>query len=106
MIVAAPERRPDPAEDTKRAPVHAYLRQRRTYQRADEHQVAAILGAKKLYRPADLTNRTPVMAKALDRHRIAGAFQREQDRTDAARDQAVGDRERHDASGRDQPDRR
>ena len=37
---------------------------------------------------------------------IAGALQREQHRLDAAREQGIRDRERHDAAGRDQADGR
>jgi len=44
----------------------------------DENQIAAILGAKQFHGPADLADRNPVMAKALDGDGIAGALQREQ----------------------------
>ena len=62
--------------------------------------------AKQFYGPPDLTDRNPVMAKARHPDRIAGAFQREKNRIDAARDQRVRDRERHDAACRDQADGR
>jgi len=45
------------------------------------------------------------MAKALDPHRIAGTLQREKNRTDAAGDQGIRDRERHDAACRYQANR-
>ena len=74
MIVAAAKRRPDVAEDAERSPVQPDLRQRRPHQRADEDQVAAALAAKQFCGPAELADRDPVMAKALDPHRIAGAL--------------------------------
>ena len=104
MIVAAAEGGPDAPEHAKRAPVQPDLRQRRPHQRADENQVAAILRAKQLDRPADLADRNPVMAKARHRYRIASALQREQHRLDAARAHAIGDRERHRAAACDQAD--
>ena len=106
MIVAAPERRPDPAEHANGGPVEPDLRQRRPHQRADENQIAAVLAAKQFDGPADLADRDPVMAKARHGDRIAGALQREQHGIEAARDQGVRDRERHDAAGRDHADRR
>ena len=106
MIVAAAERRQHPAEDPQRAPVEADFRQRRAHQRADEDQIAAIFRAKQPHRPADLTDRYPVMAEAFHPYGIAGPAQREQNRIDAAGDQRVRDRERHHAAARDQADRR
>src|SRR6267154_4176472 len=103
MVVSAPERRPHAADDANRTPIQPNLRQCWPYQGADENQVAAILAAEQFYRPADLTNRNPVMAKPLHPNRIAGAFQREKNGIEAARDQGVRDRERHDAARRDQP---
>ena len=42
------------------------------------------------------------MAKARHPNRIAGAFQRENNRIEAARDQGIRDRERHNAASRNQ----
>jgi len=59
---------------------------------ADE-TVAAVLAAKQFYRPADLTNRNPVMAKPLTRTGSQAPFSAKE-RIEAARDQGVRDRER------------
>jgi hypothetical protein len=50
--------------------------------------------------------KTPVMAKALHGHGIAGALQREENGIDAACSQGIRDREWHHAARRDQADRR
>ena len=55
---------------------------------------------------AELPDRDPVMAEALDPNRIAGAFEREQDRRDAALAERVRHRERHGAAAGDDADRR
>jgi hypothetical protein len=105
MIVSAPESRPHPAEDAERTPIQANLCQRRPHQRADEHQVAAVFGAKQFCGLAELTDGNPMMAKALHPYRIAGASQREKHGIDAARGQGIRYRKRHDAACRDQADR-
>jgi hypothetical protein len=46
------------------------------------------------------------MAKTLGRQRIASAFQGEHNGIDATGRQGIGDRERHDATSRDQSNRR
>ena len=106
MIVAAAERRPYSADDPKRRPIEANFGQCGPHQRADKNQIAAVFRAKQLHRPADLADRYPVMAKALDPHGIAGPSECEQDRIDAARGERIRDRERHHAAARDQTDRR
>jgi hypothetical protein len=104
MIVAAAERRPHLAEHANGGPVQPDLRQRGPHQRADEHQIAAVLAAKQLHGPADLADRNPVMAKALDGLRIARTLQREHDGIDASGNHGIRDCERHDATCRDETD--
>ena len=81
MIVAAAKRRHDIGPMTRSVPQSSLISDSagRT-SAADENQVAAALAAKQLCGPADLADRNPVMAKARDACRIAGAFEREQDR--------------------------
>ena len=106
MIVAAAKRRPDAAEDADRSPVEPDFRQRRAQQRADEDQVAAALAAKQFCGAAELPDRDPVMAEALDAIRIAGAAQREQHRRDPALAKRLRHRERHGATAGDDADGR
>src|SRR5713226_405253 len=106
MIVSAAESSPDAADDAKRPPIQANLGESRPHQCADENQIAAIFRAKQFHGPAELADRNPVMTKALHPYGIADASQREKHGIDAARDQGVRNRERHDAASRDQADGR
>ncbi len=106
MIVAAAKRRHDAAEDADRSPIQPHLRQRRPQQRTDEDQVAAALAAEQFCRPAELSNRNPVVTKPLDPDRIAGALEGEQNRRDAARGKRIRDREWHGAATCNHADRR
>ncbi len=106
MIVTAAKRRPDAAEDADRSPVQPDFRQRRAQQRADEDQVAAALAAEQFCGAAELPDRDPVMAEALDATGIAGAAEREQHRRDPALAKRIRHRERHGAAAGDDADRR
>src|ERR1019366_7862093 len=106
MIVAAAESLPHTPESAKRPPVEPNFRQRGPHECADENQIPAVLRAKQPFRPAELTDRGPVMAKTLRRQGIASAFQGEYNGIDAAGRQGIGDREWHDATSRDQSNRR
>ena len=57
-------------------------------------------------RPAELTDRYPVMAEAFRGKRIAGALQGEHNGIDAASGQGLRDREWHHAAACDQSNRR
>ena len=72
------------AHDAQRPPVEPDLRKRRACQAAKEDQVAAAFAAEQFCGATELPDRDPVMAEVLDADRIAGAFEREQDRRDAA----------------------
>ena len=106
MIVTAAKRGPDAAKDADRSPVEPDFRQRRAQQRADEDQVAAALAAKQFCGAAELSDRDPVMAEALDASRITGAAQREQYRRDPPCGKRLRHRERHGATACDDADGR
>src|SRR6185312_3969688 len=106
MIVTAAKRGPDAAKDADRSPVQPDFRQRRTQQRADEDQVAAALAAEQFCGAAELPDRDPVLAEALDAIRITGAAEREKHRRDPPLAKRLRHRKRHGAAACDDADGR
>src|SRR4029077_19663990 len=98
--------RPDLPPDAQGTPVQPDFRQCRARQGPDEDEIAATFGAEQFGQMPELSDRYPVMAKALDLLRVAGAAKREQHARDTAGGERVRDCKRQRPTPGDQADRR
>src|SRR5579883_2128330 len=105
MVITAAKGCPYRPHDAQRAPVEAYLRERRSHHASNEDEVLAVLRAEQLCGATKLTNCDPVMTKAFRSLGIAKPLQREDDGFETACLNGFSDCKRHGAAAGDQTNR-